>query len=243
MMIIDIPSGPLNVAVIRSRRRTSQISIGQDGQVVFRAPAALTDERIERFIRQKTAWIERVRNKMLSRSVIRALPEYKDGGVFFLLGEQRRLCIQKGTLAWPRFEPTLSGWDLFVPTDWDEETVSLQAKRSLELWYRREAETYFPYRLAFWSARMAIVMPTLTLRVQQRLWGSCNSRRHAVNLNRKLIAFPVDVIDYVVIHELCHLRFADHSARFWKEVMVWCPLFRQHREWLKKDALRYVSPL
>ncbi len=242
-MIINIPSGPLNVSVVRSRRRTSQISVGQGGQVVFRASIALTDDRIERFIRQKTAWIERVRNKMLARSVTRVLPEYKDGGVFFLLGEQKGLCIQKGTLAWPRFEPTLSGWDLFVPNDWDEEAVASQAKRSLELWYRREAETYLPQRLAFWSQRMAIATPLLTLRVQQRLWGSCNSRRRSVNLNRKLIAFPVDVIDYVMIHELCHLRFADHSARFWKEVMAWCPLFRQHREWLKKDALRHVSPL
>lgn len=242
-MMINFPSGSVDVSVIRSARRTLQISVQTDGQVVFRAPVMITNERIEQCLHQKAAWIERVRAKILARSLTRVSPQYRDGGVFFFLGEKKILSISHGVLAWPRFEATPLGWDLVVPESWDDAAVAAQAQRSLECWYRRKAETYLSERLAFWADHMGGVMPRLTLRVQQRLWGSCNSHRCAVNLNRKLVAFPMDVIDYVVIHELCHLRHPDHSSRFWREVGAWCPLWRQHRQWLKSDALRYVSPL
>lgn len=242
-MIIDIESGPLNIQVIRSSRRTSQISVGPDGQVVFRSPLGVADERIEHFIRQKASWIERVRLNILRRASMRVIPRYQDGASFFLLGEEKVLRVQAGEYIWPKFEVTLSGWDLFVPRDWKEDVVSEEAKKSLGLWYHRAAEMYLSERLVFWAKHMVIEAPVLTLRVQQRLWGSCNSRRCSVNLNRKLIAFPIDIIDYVLIHELCHLRFADHSSRFWKEVGRWCPLFKQHRAWLKNHAPRYGSPL
>ncbi len=103
----------------------------------------------------------------------------------------------------------------------------------LEQWYRQQAEDFIRRRIEDLSRRMRLWHNGLTLRGQKTRWGSC-SRKGKLSLNWKLIMTPEPVIDYIIIHELAHLREMNHSKRFWKLVAEHCAGWRERRRWLKE---------
>jgi predicted metal-dependent hydrolase len=86
-----------------------------------------------------------------------------------------------------------------------------------------------------WSAVMGVAPKRVFLKNQRTLWGSCSSRGN-LNFNRALAGAPAEIVDYVVIHELAHLKEMNHSRRFWGVVEAWCPEHKQRRRWLRQNA-------
>ena len=97
------------------------------------------------------------------------------------------------------------------------------------------ARELFEGRVRHWSGVMGVVPRRVFLKNQRTLWGSCSTRGN-LNLNRALAAVPPEVLDYVVIHELAHLKEMNHSRRFWAVVEAWCPEQKRHRRWLRDNA-------
>ena len=102
----------------------------------------------------------------------------------------------------------------------------------LERWYRTEAQKLIGKRAAGLSAQLGCAYNRLTIRGQKTRWGSC-SRRGNLSFNWKLLKAPEPVIDYVIIHELLHLKEMNHSPKFWQLVARHCPRWQEHRKWLK----------
>ncbi len=94
------------------------------------------------------------------------------------------------------------------------------------------AKADIPPMVAIWAARMGVSYGRITLRHQSTRWGSCSSKGN-LNFNCALMLCPVDVQEYVIIHELCHRRHMNHSAAFWGEVRRYCPSYERWRDWLK----------
>src|SRR5262245_60956256 len=88
-------------------------------------------------------------------------------------------------------------------------------------------------RVAYWSERMDARYRRVFIKNQRTLWGSCSARGN-LNFNRRLVHAPLEVLDYVVIHELAHLTEMNHSKRFWAIVERWCPDYKQRRRWLRE---------
>lgn len=105
----------------------------------------------------------------------------------------------------------------------------------LERHLRRLAETELPARVADLAHRHQLVVRRITVRNQKSRWGSC-SRRGTISLNWRLIQTPDFVRDYIILHELMHLRQMNHSARFWHEVQTVCPEYQTAERWLKQHA-------
>jgi predicted metal-dependent hydrolase len=103
---------------------------------------------------------------------------------------------------------------------------------ALEAWYRDQARAVLHQRASHWSARLGLAFGRLSIRDQRTRWGSCSSEGN-LNFSWRLVMAPMDVLDYVVIHELTHLRIPNHSPRFWQEVARHCPAYREHIGWLK----------
>lgn len=99
-------------------------------------------------------------------------------------------------------------------------------------WYRRRAEEYIPQRAAYWSQQTGFSFNKLFIKDQSSRWGSCSSLQN-LNFNWRLIMAPEEVIDYVIIHELCHLRQMNHSKDFWALVARHDPECQLHRKWLR----------
>ena len=107
--------------------------------------------------------------------------------------------------------------------------------QSLKKWYLSAAQSTLLERLTYWAGQIGVQPQRLSLRDQKTRWGSCSSRG-GISLNWRLIMAPPPVIDYLVIHELCHLRQPNHSPAYWREVARWCPDFRLHRQWLRQHG-------
>ena len=103
----------------------------------------------------------------------------------------------------------------------------------LERWYRREAGTHFAARIAHYAARLGVRPSKLTVRGQRSRWGSCSSKG-TLSLNWRLMMVPGALVDYVVVHELCHLRHMNHSPSFWAMVAAIVPDYRQCRHRLNR---------
>ncbi len=113
---------------------------------------------------------------------------------------------------------------------------------ALEQWYRAEAARVITERVDRLSSRMGIDYRRIGIRGQKTRWGSC-SRKKNLSFNWKLIMAPEPVVEYVVIHELLHLKEMNHSKRFWELVARYCPGWREHKKWLKQHEADLTSKL
>jgi predicted metal-dependent hydrolase len=105
----------------------------------------------------------------------------------------------------------------------------------LRTWYRKEAASKFRERAEHWSDVLGIKSLRLTVRDQRTRWGSC-SARGALSFSWRLMLAPPEVLDYVVLHEVAHLREHNHSKQFWAIVSEHCPEYQSHRKWLRREG-------
>lgn len=110
-----------------------------------------------------------------------------------------------------------------------------QQKKSLEDRYRKAAKEYIPKRVAFYQSFLEEKYKRITIRDQKTRWGSCSSKG-TLSFNWRLMLAPPVVLDYVVVHELCHLKHMNHSKIFWQTVEEIMPDYDEHRDWLKENV-------
>ena len=110
--------------------------------------------------------------------------------------------------------------------------VKKEVKRRVESWIKEQMREEALQVIAVLGKKIGILPKGLRIKGQKRVWGSCG-RNHFINLNWKLCLFPKSVFEYVVAHEMCHLRHMNHSGEFWKLVASIVPEYRKHRDWLK----------
>lgn len=106
----------------------------------------------------------------------------------------------------------------------------------LEAAFRRLARRCLPARAQALARRHGFRLNQVSIRNQRTRWGSCNARRRSLSLNWRLILMPPEVSDYVILHELAHLRAPNHSPAFWKLVGDLCPRFREAEGWIRQHA-------
>lgn len=106
-------------------------------------------------------------------------------------------------------------------------------KSNIEKWYRKEAKNYLSKRIDFLAQKHNFKYNRLFVRDSQNKWGNC-SKENNISLNWRLIKSPVQVIDYVILHELCHTVILKHTQAFWLKLSTVCPEYKEQAEWLKK---------
>ncbi len=107
-------------------------------------------------------------------------------------------------------------------------------KLDIESWYRKQAESIIKEKAAELCKIMEVNYNRLTIRGARTRWGSC-SQKGNLNFNWKLVMAPEPIIDYVIVHELAHLKEMNHSQRFWNMVTRYCPQWQQHKKWLEEN--------
>ena len=108
-------------------------------------------------------------------------------------------------------------------------------ERRLEAPYRQAAKEYIPKRVAYYAQLLDVTYATISIRDQKTRWGSCSSKGN-LSFSWRLILAPPKVLDYVVVHELCHRKEMNHSPRFWALVESMIPDYKTHRKWLKENG-------
>ena len=132
--------------------------------------------------------------------------------------------------------------------DWIEKQIAEQKRRSKQPKLTqvqieelaKQAKTVIPQRVAYYAPRVGVTYGRITIRNQKTLWGSCSSNGN-LNFNCLLMLVPAEVRDYVVVHELCHRKEMNHSAKYWAEVERVMPNYRIHRKWLKENGPALIA--
>lgn len=150
---------------------------------------------------------------------------WQDGAQLPLLDRQLVLRIDQEGLV--RVHQT--DQELWVPTPLTPSGLDA----TLERWYRRQARSYLERRLREWAKGMQVTVTRVTIRGQTTRWGSCSSTG-AIHLNWRLMQLPARLVDYVLVHELCHRLEMNHSAAFWLRVAQVLPDYRRLRHELKQ---------
>jgi len=212
----------------RARRRSIGIVIDNDGLRVA-APGHATIAEVEAFIREKARWV------LKKLSEWRAAPKppvvtWGDGAILTLLGAPVTIELLPG-----RREIRLEGGRLAIGLAPRGEPAALR-KRSIA-WLKERARSLLGERLALYAVSLGVPTPRLSLSNARTQWGLCSADGR-IRLNWRLIHLPLHLIDYVVAHELAHLREMNHSARFWAVVGKLYPEYRKARAELRHSNHR-----
>jgi predicted metal-dependent hydrolase len=203
--------------VRHARARRYVLRVSRQGEAVVTVPrrGSLRDAR--RFAEGHRAWIARERAAH-AEAIARSRPLDVGDAVMFR-GEPR--AIQRGAAV------SLSIDGALVPL------VGGDVDESVRRWLRAEARSTLPPRLRSLASTHGLAVHGVSLRNQRTRWGSCSSDGR-ISLNWRLVQMPDDVRDYVLLHELMHLRVRNHSPRFWREVEKVCPDYERARRWLRE---------
>lgn len=224
--------------VKRRKRRTIGFSVGAEGLSVS-APQWVPLPEIDLSVQGKSGWIlKKLQETRERRSRLDAARiVWKNGAVFAYLGEPVRVvldrCHPHGAL-----HAALAGADAaqFLSLSLADDASAAQIERAVQVWLMQQASALFTRRLNHFAPQLQVQWRKLGLSSAATRWGSANASG-AIRLNWRLLHFRLEVIDYVVVHELSHLRVMDHSARFWATVHSVLPDYAALRNQLKNEVL------
>lgn len=208
-------------------RRGMRLSVQRDGRVRVLAPVTTPKLLIERFVFENLQWIEQQKQKWVEYHAKHPRKELVAGARLHFFGQERELVFEDEQRKSPAVE-AIENFIIIRGLELAEPSVKLALKR----FYDKQARLHLPERVAHFSREMQLRPSGLSFRAQKTRWGSCSSAGH-ISLNYKMMIAPEAVIDYVVVHELAHLRHADHSRNFWQLVEAHDARFKEHRHWLR----------
>jgi hypothetical protein len=220
----ELAGRPVPVSLQRSARRSVGLKITSAGLAVT-LPARFPLAELDAILHQKADWIVAKLDQLANHAAPVALQE---GSEIDWLGEPRqiRLGFGKGSVTADELRLVAHQAD-DIPT-------------ALEKLMRREARSFLAERLALWADRLNVDYREFRLTSAGTRWGSCTAQGD-IRLHWRLMQAPLPVLDYVVIHELCHRLELNHSPRFWALVASVCPDWKHKRDWLKHEGRRYFA--
>lgn len=212
--------------VIRTSRRKSADIRVEEGAVSVVVPVETSLERIDELLASKRRWIKEkiaLHQEMSPPSSKR----YVSGEAFSYLGRNYRLKVEKGPFA--PVKMIQGRLVVSVPQGSEQPHMICNA---LVRWYKRQAEVKLRDKVARWAPQVGVDVPAVSVKTFKSRWGSCTAKGE-LQFNWKIMMSPNRMVDYVVVHELCHLIRHDHSSEFWAEVGRILPDYQECREWLR----------
>jgi predicted metal-dependent hydrolase len=203
------------------------------GGVEVVAPLRMRAADIATFVEHNRAWIDAKLHAL--QRVLAAHPgsaRLIDGGTILYRGQPVRLRVREGTRPQVREATEI---EVTVPAALADADREAAVERMLRRWLARSAHDDARSYVHRHGRRHDLVPAAVRIKQHKRLWGSCTVSR-VVNLNWRLILAPPAVFEYVVVHELCHLREANHQPPFWRLVGQILPDFEEHRRWLRQNG-------
>lgn len=215
-----------------ARRRSISIEI-RKAQVVVRAPMGAAQSLLLGFLQQKAAW---VRAKILEQQ--QALADqpkprvYAQGSIIPIMDERLTLVIGRGSrAAVARIDHQLH----VILSARVRASDEVQIRELLSRWFQQQALAILTRKTAVLTQGAGLVYSQVTIKATRSKWGHCTSRG-AIQYNWQILLAPEAIVDYLVAHEVSHLRHPNHSADFWALVASLCPTFKADRAWLKAEG-------
>ena len=213
--------------LIRSNRKHLAIQITEEGELIARAPKHMPVREIDAFVKQKRQWIEKHQSRAKMRERMKKSFVMDYGASVLVLGDEYTI-HQENT---DRIFLDQKNAFIHMPSGLSPEEIRL----SVIDFYRQLASDYLTGRVGVYAPKIHVKPAAVKISRASKRWGSCSGKGN-INFSYRLIAAPPDAIDYVVIHECCHLLEMNHSPRFWDHVSKLCPDYNE-----MKNKLHAVS--
>jgi predicted metal-dependent hydrolase len=223
--------------VIKKKKKNIGITVTPEGEVKVTAPLYVEEGYIHDIVYKKADWIISKLKLFRERSKVIRDKEYGDGENISYLGQEYRLKVIEVAVEQGRIKFLQDRFEAWVNPDWDENKRFSIIRSVLTEWYRHEAFKIFKERTRYYADILKLYPNDIKIKEQKSIWGSCSSRNN-INYNWKLIMAPLPVLDYIVVHELCHLKHRDHSKNFWNLVGLITPDYKEKRQWLRENGGR-----
>lgn len=210
------------------QRKTVDVVIERDGHVSLRAPAHFPEEQADAVVRQKRFWIYRNLAEWRDLNATRVVREWVNGEGFLYLGSSYRLLLVQG-----QDVPLLLKDGRFCL---NRELVDLGgeviAKQTFETFYREKGMERIRRRMDYFAPKVGVAPASVQVKEIGYRWASC-APSGGISFHWKCMMAPPKVIDYIIVHELCHMRHRDHTDAFWNEVDKVLPDYYERKAWLR----------
>jgi predicted metal-dependent hydrolase len=217
----------------RKRRKTISLQISGQSELIIAAPYFTPVAEINRFVQEKQNWIHKTIQKRKEDSIKNKSKEYITGEMFYYLGESFPLETffekneRKGLVFW--------GNRFYLNTaDAAEKGISYFVS-----WYKKKAKQHLRQRVDFFSRELNLREKSVKITSAEKRWGSCSAEDN-LSFSFRLIMAPPAIIDYVIVHELMHIKEKNHSTAFWKLIEAVMPEYKIHRRWLKDNNYKFI---
>ena len=221
----------LDYQIDRGKRKNVYISI-QDGKVVVKVPKRFPEYKVKEILKEKENWIYK---KLKEYSNSKNKKEYKDGQMVYIFGEEYTLRIKQTIKKRSYVQIEEKNVIIYISKDlyWSDKDIEEKIIEDImEKFYLQLAKKELP--VVFKEMEQYVGLHPSKLRIQnmKRAWGNCNSKKE-IHLNKNLIKYSKKEISYVCIHELCHLKYMNHSKDFWNMVSYYMPDYKMAEKELK----------
>ena len=218
----------IEYTLVRSRRKTASIYIERNGKVSVLVPEKLTTRQIENLLEGKRRWIYKNLAEWKDLNARKVHRDYVNGEGFLYLGRSYRLKLVS---------------ELDVPLMLKDGYFCLQATNgsipdadaAFKEFYRQKGVARIPPRVAYFQAKMDVEPRSIKVLDLKHHWASCTPGGN-LNFHWKCMMAPLTVIDYIVVHELAHLLYPNHTAAFWNQVDKVMPDFQERKDWLRDNG-------
>ena len=225
------PQDEIPYKIKRSSRETADIIVERDGSILVRAPEDVSDERVENLVESKRYWIYKSLAEWRDLNAARIEREFKGGAGFLYLGRNYRLSLLQG-----QAKPlVLKDGRFCLRRELVEGGEVAGAQAAFRDFYAEKGLCKLEERMAYYAPKVGVAPAGMVVKELGNRWGSCSPGNNLA-FHWKCVMAPISVIDYIVVHELCHIREKDHTPLFWNEVDKVLPNYREKKDWLRQNG-------
>jgi len=210
--------------IIRSKRRTISLEITYDAKIVIKAPHYVSLNYLEDFVLRKKEWISKKLQVIQEKNAVKSKRKFSDTGKILFLGKEFDICFN------PNSKRITIADKLLIPIKYKTD-----AKKFIINWYKKQTKKILNKRVEEIAKLFGFIYKSIRISDAKTRWGSCSGKNN-LNFAWRIIMAPIQIIDYVIIHELVHTQIKNHSREYWNKVMSICPNCKIYRKWLKDNG-------
>ena len=221
-----------NIIIKRTNRKKTVSFRIKNQEVIISVPKFLSDNEIYNLVEIKIKWIknklalEKLNNVSIKR-------KYENGDIFLYLGSEYSLKIKKS------YRDNIYIKDKNLIVEAKNVSATNNIKNNIKNWYISESKKYLTKTNSYYEILIGVKSNKLLFGQYKSKWGRCNSKK-TISYDWRIIMAPFEVIHYLIIHELCHIKFPNHSIYFWKYVEKYMINYKIQKKWLKNNSNKLI---